>query len=110
MNNNATDYKHVMTTCGIYSIQDHLMSMKAGYKYDRLSDKLKDQVHELKFNRNADAQRLVYKLLYMIDESDTIHNKEKIDELLEVVNADSVINGTAHTFSEHFERDEEDEV
>lgn len=104
------DYQKVMDTTGTYTIQEHLMAMKSGFKCSRLSNSLKENVLELKWNRNADAQRLVYRLLEEIDENDTINNKEKIDDLLQMVNADKVIKGTAHTFEEYFSKEDEDEA
>lgn len=105
----SLDYQKVMDTTGTYTIQEHLMAMKSGFKCSRLSNSLKENVLELKWNRNADAQRLVYRLLEEIEESDTIDNKDKIDDLLQIVNADKVIKGTAHTFGEYLSKDNEDE-
>jgi len=101
------NYQELMDTSGTFTIQDHLMAMRAGFKSSRLSDSLKENVFELKWNRNADAQALVYKLLDEISDEDKVGDVEKIDELLQIVNADRVINGTSHTFQEHF--DEEDD-
>jgi hypothetical protein len=103
------DYQKIMDTTGIYSIQEHLMAMKSGFKCSRLSNSLKENVLELKWNRNADAQKLVYQLLETIEESDTIENKEKIDKLLQIINADKVIKNTPHTFHELWEKEEEEE-
>jgi hypothetical protein len=104
------DYQKIMDTTGIYTIQEHLMAMKSGFKCSRLTNSLKENVLELKWNRNADAQRLVYKLLEEIEDADTIDNKEKIDNLLQIVNADKVIKGTAHTFSEYFSREDDEGI
>jgi hypothetical protein len=101
------DYQKVMDTTGTYTIQEHLMAMKSGFKCSRLTNSLKENVLELKWNRNADAQRLVYRLLEEIEDTDTIDNRKKIDDLLQMVNADKVIKGTAHTFGEHFSREDE---
>ena len=98
-----------MDTTGTYTIQEHLMAMKSGFKCSRLTNSLKENVLELKWNRNADAQRLVYRLLEEIEEADTIDNKGRIDDLLQIVNADKVIKGTADTFGEHFNRENEDD-
>lgn len=104
------NYQRVMDTNGIYTIQEHLMAMKSGFKCSRLTKSLKENVLELKWNRNGDAQKLVYQLLEEIDDTETIDNKDKIDYLLQIVNADKVIKGTAHTFEEHFSREDEDDV
>ena len=103
------DYQKVMNTTGTYTIQEHLMAMKAGFKCSRLSNSLRENILELKWNRNSDAQRLVYRLLDEVEENETINDKEKIDELLQIVNADKVIKGTAHTFDEYFtDKDDRD--
>jgi hypothetical protein len=103
------DYQKVMNTTGTYTIQEHLMAMKAGFKCSRLSNSLRENILELKWNRNSDAQRLVYRLLDEVEETDTINNRDKIDELLQMVNADKVIEGTAHTFGEYFtDKDDRD--
>jgi len=104
------DYQNVMNTTGTYAIQEHLMAMKAGYKCSRLTNSLKENVLELKWNRNSDAQRLVYRMLEIISDDETIDNKEKIDDLLQMVNADKSINDTAHTFEQHFSNEDEDEA
>lgn len=101
------DYQKVMDMTGIYPIQEHLMAMKAGFKCSRLTHSLKENVMELKWNRNASAQILVNRLLEEIDDNDTIYNKEKIEHLIQIVNTDKVINGTSHTFREYFESDED---
>ena len=101
-------YQRVMNTTGIYTIQEHLMAMKSGYKSSRLTNSLRENILELKWNRNADAQRLVYRLLEEVEEAETINNKDKLDELLQVVNADKVIQGTAHTFGEYFTNKEDE--
>jgi hypothetical protein len=94
-------YQKVMDSSGVYSIQEHLMAMKSGFKCSRLSNSLKENILELKWNRNNDAKQLIDRLMEELDESDTITNKEKIEYLIEIVNADKVIDGTAHTFEEH---------
>ena len=99
-----------MDTTGTYTIQEHLMAMKAGFKCSRLSNSLKENIFELKWNRNADAQRLVYKLLEEVSDTDTIDNTEKIDELLGIVNADKIIKDTPHTFGEYWEQSGEEGV
>jgi hypothetical protein len=99
------DYQKIMDTSGTYPIQEHLMAMKAGFKCSRLTTSLKENILELKWNRNAAAQRLDYRLLEEIEDTDTIENTEKIDHLLRIVNADKIIEGTAHTFDEHFSRE-----
>ncbi len=94
-------YQKVMDSSGVYSIQEHLIAMKSGFKCSRLSNSLKENILELKWNRNNDAKQLIDRLIEELDESDTITNKEKIEYLIEIVNADKVIDGTAHTFEEH---------
>jgi len=89
-----------MDTSGTYSIQEHLMAMKAGYKTSRLSKSLKENIEELKFNRNSSAQKLVNQLLQYVTKDDTIDNKDKIEHLIDLVNADKVVNNTPHTFDE----------
>lgn len=104
---NKMDYQKVVETTGIYSLQDHLMALKQGFQCSRLSESLKEHVLEMKWNRNADAQKLVYRLLDEVEDTDTIHDTEKIDVLLDIVNADKSINDTPHTFDEHFSQEEE---
>ena len=94
-------YQKVMDSSGVYSIQEHLMAMKSGFKCSRLSNSLKENILELKWNRNNDAKQLIDSLIDELDESDTIKNKEKIDHLIQIVNSDKVIEGTSHTFEEH---------
>lgn len=79
------------------------MAMKAGFKCSRLSNSLKENILELKWNRNADAQRLVKKLLEEVDDCSTIDDVEKIDQLMDIVNADKIIKDTPHTFNELWE-------
>ena len=95
-------YQKVMDSSGVYSIQEHLIAMKSGFRCSRLSISLKENILELKWNRNNDAKQLIDRLVEELDESDTITNKEKIEHLIQIVNADKVIDGTAHTFEEHF--------
>lgn len=98
------NYEQIVNTSGTFSIQEHLMALKAGFKPDRLSDNLIENLCELKFNRNTDAQTLVDKLIEMTPISATIDDKKLIDELLQTVIADKVINDTPHTFNEFFEQ------
>lgn len=95
-------YQKVMDSSGVYSIQEHLMAMKSGFKCSRLSNSLEENILELKWNRNNDAKQLIDRLIEELDERDTINNKEKIDHLIQIVNADKVIDGTSHTFEEYF--------
>lgn len=104
------DFQKIMNSGGIYSIQEHLMAMRAGYKNNRLTDSLKENVSELKWGRNGAAQNLIYELLTEISDSDTIENTEKIDELLSITNADKVVNKTPHTFGEYFEKEEDEDI
>lgn len=80
------DYQKVLDTTGTYPLQEHLLAMREGFKCSRLTDSLKENVLEMKWNRPSAAQRLVYQLLEQVDDADTIHSTEKIDELLKIVN------------------------
>lgn len=102
------DYQEIVNTTGLYSIEEHLLAFKAGFKCSRLSDSLKDNVLELKWNRNSDAQRLVYRLLKLIDDNDTINDVDKIEELLIEVRADRIINQTPQTFQEYWDGEKND--
>jgi hypothetical protein len=102
------NYQEIMDKTGIYEIQEHLYAMKAGYKCSRLSNSLRDNVAELKWNRNAVAQILINELLEVIDDNDTIASTDKIDNLLHMVLADKVINGTPNTFQELGSSENED--
>jgi len=104
------DYQKVLDTTGTYTIQEHLMAMKAGFKCSRLTDSLKENILEVKWNRNSAAQRVVYKLLEYVEDHETIHDTKKIDELLSMVTADKIINDTPHTFDEYFDKNESDGV
>jgi len=92
------DFQKVMDTTGTYTIQEHLIAMKAGYKSSRLGYSLKDNVSELKWNRNSDAQKLVYSLLEEVEDHHTIKDLDKIDELIQMADTDKIINDTSHTF------------
>jgi hypothetical protein len=103
-----TDYQEIMDKTGVYEIKDHLYAMKAGYKCSRLSNSLRENVAELKWNRNAEAQMLVGELLEAIDENETIASTDKIDHLLHMVLADKIINRTPNTFKELWSSENED--
>lgn len=96
------DYQKILDTTGIYTIQEHLMAIKAGFKCSRLTDSLKDNILELKWNRNSAAQKVVYKLLERVEDHETINDTDKLHELLSMVTADKIINNTPHTFEEYF--------
>lgn len=104
------NYQEIMNTSGTYSIQTHLMAMKAGFHCSRLSTNLHDNLKELKFNRNSQAQDLIDKLIAESSSTDVVGNEKLIDELLLTVNSDRVINGTAHTFEEYFEEDDDEQL
>lgn len=94
------NYQKILDSTGIYPIQEHLLAMKAGYKCSRLSESLYDNILELKWNRNGEAQNLIYKMLETITDKQTILDTDKIDELIQMVTADKIINDTPHTFGE----------
>lgn len=95
-------YQEVMDSSGRYPIEEHLLAMKAGYKASHLSYNLRDNVGNLKFNRNAAAQALVLTLVDMIPAGTRIDEdcEEIIEELIDAVKADKIINNTSHTFEE----------
>lgn len=77
------DWQKIMDSTGVYPIDTHLFAMLNGYKCSRLSNSLKENILELKWNRPSDAQKLVYKLVKLVDDKDTISNKDKINALLD---------------------------
>lgn len=98
------NFEKIVNTSGVYTIQEHLISFKSGFKPDRLSDNLIENLSELKFNRNADAQTLLDKLINMTPKKSKISDIDLIDELLQIVTSDKIINNTPQTFQEYFEK------
>ena len=96
------DYQKIMDTSGTYSIQEHLMAMRSGFKCSRLTDSLKENIEELKWGRNLDAKKVIDNLLTNVNPLNKIGDVDTINDLIDLTNSDQIINGTPHTFAEYF--------
>lgn len=105
------NYEEIQSTSGTYSLQEHLMALKAGFKSPLVkTDDLRRNVLELKWGRSADAQKLVLELVEYIPKDATIWDTAVIDDLIQQVNADQLINKTPHTFQELWEQEDDDDI
>lgn len=107
------DYQKILDTTGTYTLDEHLMALRAGYKCSRLSDDLLENLNELTYNRSAEAQRLITQLIEQCPKGAKVGDEDVIDDLLHIVRTDRVLNNTPHTWEnlgDEFDDDDMDFV
>ncbi len=78
------NYQKIMDSEGVYSIEEHLLSMKAGFKKTGLTDSLVENLKELKKERKEVEQIFIDLLIRNTDVKKTLLDKETIDFLFHI--------------------------